>query len=289
MAFPSETAIRAARRWLSLLSTSDVGRARALLTGLREYADLTPTQYDAGYVLLDECGLIDSDGRADPSADMPEVLFERIVQLARPTWLQDADLLVREPDELPLDAARLGASLGLTEGAAAMLVRHLSGKVDLEARRRVGDAGERRLAETLVSDTDAVVDHVALVTDAYGFDLRVYWGSIDLHIEVKSTTRKNRLSIYLSRNEYETMLTDSEWILVLVVLDAELDIDRILSVSKESLSRAVPRDALFGRWESVRIEIGTSDCIRGIPALYGAVRNVSSLILVGAQAPTESF
>nr|WP_255672186.1 DUF3883 domain-containing protein [Glycomyces amatae] len=142
------------------------------------------------------------------------------------------------------------------------------GKVDTAERKRIGDAGELALAKLIEAETAADVDHVAARSDGLGFDLLVKCRTFQSHIEVKSTTRRSRLSIYLSRNEFETMKRDRDWLLVAVRLDERMRILATGTVSRDWLSLNAPSDrGPHGRWESFRLDVPPSELEPGIPAL----------------------
>ncbi|MFF8681702.1 protein NO VEIN domain-containing protein [Streptomyces sp. NPDC015237] len=126
-------------------------------------------------------------------------------------WFQDADLLIRRPDEVPEDALRAAESLGITPEEAYARVRTTWGKVDTEERSRIGSAGELALLELLSGSAQGRVEHVAAWSDGHGYDIFIDAGQGSAHLEVKSTVRAGRLTIYISRNEYETMLRDPVW------------------------------------------------------------------------------
>lgn len=260
MPVPPDPILRAASRWLEHLAISDVTRTRALFTSHRAYADVTPTQYAAALTWLQESDLITAEGdiRVPPE---PVSVMEAAVRNA--LWLPDADLLISGITELPEDALRASGILGISSEDALAVVRQAWGKVDTEARVRVGTAGEVALVELLRDATDMPVRHIAATSDGYGYDIAVD----TTHIEVKTTMRRGRLTIYLSRNEYETMRRDPGWLLALVRLDQDLQPTAIATLDRSWIEEVVPGDHHpRGRWESAKLDIPAEVVMPGLPA-----------------------
>lgn len=283
MAVPSEPILRAAARWLELLPSSGAARSRAILTSHSDFSDITPTQYETAYDWLEKTGLL--KGRPKGVSTGYSVL-ERSLAYDAPPWFQDADLLVRGPDELPADAVRAAEVLGLSFSEAYACVAATWGKVDTAERKRIGDAGELALVKLIETATAADVDHVAAYSDGLGFDLRVKCRSFQSHIEVKSTTRSNRLSVYLSRNEFETMKRDRDWRLVAVRLGEQLEVLAVGTVPRGWLSLNAPGDAsAHGRWESFRLDVPPSELEPGIPFLAGELVSSPGDPIVTGEVP----
>ena len=265
MPVPPEPVLRAAHRWLERLPVSGLARCRALFTTHGDFSDLTPTQYDAAYSWLGEAGLLHAHAEADTPS---ERLFDAAVLGGDTPWFRDADRLVRSPDELPEDARRAAQTLGLSDSEAWARICALWSKVDVTERARVGDAGERALINLLKASTVARIEHVSTVTDTRGFDIAVRSEAGDLHLEVKATTRRGRLAVYLSRHEYLTMLHDPSWHLVVIRLDDGLQAAAVASVPRSWIDEHIPINrGDFGRWESCRLDIPAHVPRSGIPAL----------------------
>ncbi|MGW0003601.1 protein NO VEIN domain-containing protein [Nocardia grenadensis] len=64
---------------------------------------------------------------------------------------------------------------------------------------------------------DLSVGHVAATRDGLGYDIAVS-GESETHLEVKSTTVEEQLTIFLSQNEYYALHRDPDWQLVAVRL-----------------------------------------------------------------------
>lgn len=264
---PPSPVLVAAKRWLEVLSADGhVPRAQALLTNHAKYSDLTPTQYATAFTWLSDSGVLEYVGPPIPPGEhVLTTIFER----AAPSWVKDADRLVHSPDELPIDIAAVGDALGLSQERVYRQLMSSWGKVDTAARERVGAAGEAALVALLQGLSGVEVDHVASRSDGFGYDMAVTVGEgVKLHLEVKSTNRSNRFTAYLSRHEFETSIRDDEWVMVLVRLDAELEIAGLGCVSTDWIVANVPRDVgSQGSWSSAKLEIPNGVVCGGIPLL----------------------
>ncbi|WP_346007512.1 DUF3883 domain-containing protein [Janibacter terrae] len=249
----------------TLETSGGIARARALLTTHPQYDDLTPTQYESALTWMRELGLLDGLGATLPPASR---VLSAVFEGGTLPWVQDADELVRSPDELPSDIVEVGEALGLDAAEVFDQLVVSWGKVDTAARELVGAAGEAGLVELLRSATDGRVDHVSTWSDGYGYDLVFTAGTTRLHLEVKSTTRAGRLTVYLSRHEYEVMLRDRQWQLVAVRLSTELEVVGVGSIPREWVAANVPRDSgQFGSWAAVKLELPADVVVSGVPAL----------------------
>ncbi len=110
--------------------------------------------------------------------------------------------------------------------------------------------------------------HVALISDAYGYDIEVGRESVD-RIEVKGASPKTAGTFHLSRNEYEkSLLYKDEWRLVQVIFSTaafvsqRLDvthIEEIHELSATSLSAIIPLDTPAFKWEESAIITPAAD------------------------------
>ncbi|MDH6281548.1 hypothetical protein M2280_002769 [Prescottella agglutinans] len=265
MPVPPKPVLRAAVRWLERLPVSGAARSRSIFVTHPDFSDITPTQYDAAYSWLGQTGLLD-----DLTSQIPlrHRLFEAVVEHSGAPWLPDADMLVRSPDELPEDLLGVAAILELDTVDAHAQVRAAWGKVNTATRAQVGLAGELALVDLLREYEHIRVEHVAAWSDGFGYDISVEGQDFSAHLEVKSTTRRGRLSIYLSRNEYETMLCDPAWSLVAVRLTDDLQPCAVASIPRAWLESQAPSDrSVHGRWESFRADVPAGVAQPGIPAL----------------------
>jgi hypothetical protein len=279
---PPEPVLRAAVRWLERLPASGVARVRALFTTHSDYSDITPTQYDAAYAWIRDAGLL---GEANSGVPLNCRVFDAAMAQSGVPWLRDADVLIRRPDELPEDALRAAEALGLTPEDAYAQVGSVWGKVDTEERSRIGSAGELALVELLSESAAARVEHVAAWSDGYGYDIFVDARRHCAHLEVKTTVRVGRLTVYISRNEYETMLRDPAWELVTVRLTADLQLTAVAAVPKEWIADHVPSDQTpRGRWQSCRLDIPPEVPVPGIPSIAPMLTEAAPEVLRGLSA-----
>ncbi|QXJ22492.1 DUF3883 domain-containing protein [Actinomadura graeca] len=230
------------------------------------YLDLTPTQYGTALTWLREVGIVTEDGSLAHSGSPVELaLFEAALLNASPLWLRDADQLINMPDDLPEDAISAGEALGLSPRQATAVVHTAWGKVDAAARKQIGSAGEEALANLLTELTGVTVDYVADYADGLGYDIAVHADGLHLDLEVKTTTRRGRLTIYLSRNEYEVMRDNPAWRLTVVFLNSERQAGAVGTIDPGWVRRHAPADATpLGRWESVRFDIPPDAIQRGL-------------------------
>ncbi|TDK26586.1 DUF3883 domain-containing protein [Arthrobacter crusticola] len=195
-------------------------------------------------------------------------------------WLENADVLVSHPSELPSDALRAARIFSLTDEEAFAVVQSTWGKVDAEERLRIGSAGESALCALLAEATESEIHHVALESDGYGYDVAVRHAMQSIHIEVKTTTRRGRLTVYLSRNEYETMLRDPSWIMVAVRIDSESRVVAVATVDNGWICENVPANiSSFGTWQSTRLEVPQTAMKPGVtPIIPLVTAGVTSLV-----------
>ncbi|MET9778507.1 DUF3883 domain-containing protein [Streptomyces sp. NPDC006367] len=279
MPVPPDPVLRAAVRWLERLPASGAARVRALFTAHSDFSDITPTQYDAAYAWISETGLLDQVGSGAP---VQRRVFNAAIAQSGVPWFRDAGLLIRTPDELPEDCLRAAESLGLTPEEAYVQVNTAWGKVDTEERSRIGSAGEIALLELLSESAAGRVEHVAAWSDGYGYDIFVDADQCSAHLEVKATIRMSRLTVYISRNEYETMLSDPAWELVTVRLTRELELREVAAVPKGWIADNVPSDRTArGRWESCRLDIPPEVPVPGIPSIAPILSETAPEVLRG--------
>lgn len=282
MPAPPEPVLRAAVRWLERLPASGPARIRSLFTTHPDYSDITPTQYDAAYAWIRDTGLLDDAHGGIPARRR---VFERAVARSGGLWLRDADLLIRGPDELPDDVRRAAAALGISETEAFGEVSTAWGKVDAAERSRVGAAGEAALLGLLTASKlpQVQVEHVAAWSDGYGYDIAVRGPEHQAHVEAKSTTRRGRLALHLSRNEYETMMRDPAWVLVAVRLGEDMEPRAVATVPQEWIADNVPADrGRLGRWESCRLDVPPGIRVPGAPSLAPLLEAGAPGLLTGA-------
>ena len=299
---PPKPVIRAAARWLRLLRTSSERQGWAVIGTDTSYTDLTPTQYaDALNWLVAEDLL---SGKPGGWSLVPEliglsddhvnrVLFARALEASPPPWLPDADHHVMEVGEIPLDAATLATELGLAESDALSAIREVHGRIDLEELALIGSAGEEALVRLLEERWPGSTVHVALHNDGFGYDIAFRLGTAEWHLEVKTTTRRGRLVIHLSRHEYKTSLTDPNWRLVVVGLQHDKSPAVVGTIEHKRLWERTPLDVHKGSpWQTVRHNVEEDYLRLGLSFLnerhLAGKADESSLLRVGL-APGASF
>jgi hypothetical protein len=271
---PAEPIVRAAARWMKLLRTWPISRAASLIRADATFTDLTQTQYAAALEWLRVINIaVDSPAGVTIASEIRDLsdgethalLFERTVECAAPLWLVDADLLIPDTDALPQDVIQIAQGLKLTEAAALSAIRHVHGKVNIKERSELGSQGELALIELLERRWPGSTTHVAATDDGLGYDLVFRHGGTSWHLEVKSTRRRGRLALYLSRHEYEVSLRDPHWRLIAIGLDEEMTVRAVATVPSSELAKRAPSDACFeSRWQSVSHELGAGEIEAGL-------------------------
>lgn len=271
---PPDRVLVASLRWLDLLRRNTVIQTDALLASDPRYSDLTRTQYHADFDWLLTAGLITPcpQGfrpcpalRNLPSADSALAVMAKALELDPPGWLQDADSCLVDPDDLPEDTDALRAALGLSGRQALNAARRAQSKVDLQARERIGAAGEMGLIRLLEAQWPGSTTHVSVDDDTAGYDIAFNLGALTWHLEVKSTSRRGRLVIYVSRNEFVTGEADRFWRLVVIGLDHGDQPSALATVSQDTLAQRSPRDTHHDAdWASARYVLGPQDLTPGL-------------------------
>jgi hypothetical protein len=288
---PPDGVLIAAKRWIELLKRGEsVDRGWAIIRNSPRDVPLTATQYATALEWLSLIGVIGGTGvLAAPllESSLGSVLFARCVDSLQPSWLLDADILIAEPDDLPLDAGRLADLFTLTDEDAYLVVQNLSRKVDLEARAQIGACGELALIKLLEEKWPGSTTHIAAFDDSAGYDIAVDLPEGSWHLEVKTTTRKGRLTVHLSRNEYAIGRYDANWAMVVVGLQDEA-IGAIATVRSHGLlATRIPRNVdSKGRWEVSAIDLGEGDLVRGLVLGSGGA---SLSLVIGARGPESEF
>lgn len=287
---PADAILRAAQRWIQLLSRSSFTQAAALIKADPAYTDLSQTQYANALDWLRSTGLLieTNHGPAvEPSVlhlsgpALRQLLFSKALEAAAPPWLADADTLVDDEDELPQDATRLAQVLELDDRQALVALRQLHGRIDLAERARVGAAGEAALVAILEEQWPGSTRHASLEDDGLGYDIAFRPTDIEYHLEVKSTTRRGRLTIFLSRHEHEIAQLDSRWHLIVIGLDTDGQAAAIATATESALLARSPLDRTpAARWESVRHHLTADDLDPGLH-FDDAERPSSSLLTEG--------
>ena len=298
---PPEGVALAAARWLDLLQRSDVEQAWDIIRADSDYVDLTPTQYALALDWLLGIGVLDVGKTGTALSEhaqnieleeLLEVTYAFGLEHDPPAWLADADVLVDRPEALPADAVALANALGLDDARAFAGVRQVHGRIDLERRAEVGSAGELALVAELKKVWPGEVVHIAEEHDGWGYDVSAVNSDASFHIEVKSTTRRGRLSVHLSRQEFEIAQLDSSWHLVVIGLDDHHNLTSAATVRKGVLPGRSPEDTSPDtKWQSARYDFDVGDLEPGLPFLQAWVANThpSSALVTGVALGQEAF
>lgn len=253
MALPPSALLVAAVHWLIELRDNNRALAYSTLTSAPAYRGTTPTQYMTAYDWLESTGLLN-----DPALRFlqPELLAEAVLQRAtfstKPPWLADADLNIREPDQIPDDALTASDALGLTPARCLEVIRICHVQADQEERARIGIAGELAVMKFLEQTGMGAAIRVSALSDAYGYDVEWQYPAGLAHLEVKATGRRGRLTIHLSRHEFEVSSRDPHWALIIVHVGDQDQPTALVRLSTSWIHSNAPKDStLFGRWESV--------------------------------------
>jgi hypothetical protein len=272
---PSDAIIKGSLRWIRLLRTSStLSQAWLIVRTDSRYTDLTQSQYATALELLKNIGIFEEYSGSSilaeqwqllPVRQMSQLLFEKIIEYDAPAWLPDADILIPDPSELPDDALRLAHALNLHEHQSFGAVRNLQRRVDLAKRKLIGDAGELALLRCLEDNFPGSTIHVASLGDGYGYDIAFEHNQREWHLEVKSTTRRGRMTIYLSRHEYEVSCYDPAWLLIVVGLDSNLQLKAVGTIRAGYLASLAPVDVgMEARWQSVAYDVSGKHLTQGI-------------------------
>lgn len=269
MAIPTRT-LQAAGRWLNLLRGGSYSQAKSFLWNDTRYLDLSRDQYDRGFELLKTLGMyIPEEGLRHDLAwasgeQLKVFLAADAVSADAPRWLEDSvvEEAIIDP---PVEAMNMVAALGLDADYAPEIIRRAYGKVDMETRAAMGAAGEKALMTLLLQSGVETVEQVSAYDDGAGFDLRATIDNTEYHLEVKTTTKRRSLRVFLSRNEYEVSSRDPSWRLVTVGLDEEHNIAALATVDQGIVRHNVPLDkAPVGRWSSCQLLLSDTNLTRGL-------------------------
>lgn len=267
----SERSALAVRRWLDLLSRNSVPAARGFLRHDSRYSDLTGSEYDAALDWLVSTGLVTSDGLPAPatrqltSDGLAAFIFDTALVRDSPVWLPDADTTIQTVEDIPYDAASFAQGLGLSDEISIRMIHRAQYKIDLDSRANLGRLGELALIAALEGLNPGSTVHVAATDDGAGYDIALQAAKRPWHLEVKTTGRRGRLQINLTRNEHDTSLIDPSWILVVVALNELDQLAGVATVPAEVLHERCPRDIhTSSHWTATRYVLTSSDLRPGI-------------------------
>lgn len=141
------------------------------------------------------------------------------------------------------------------------LILHISSKLtsnnDENLRKQLGNAGELAIMSAL-SKAGFKPRHVALVSDAFGYDIAYERNGVEQKVEVKSCVPSTQRHIYLSRNEFDKARKYPEfWQLVQVTFSSSVilnrtaraaDVLQIRELQPLDLVSCAPIDTTEFRW-----------------------------------------
>ena len=210
--------------------------------------------------------------------DVSELVLVELLTSEAPLWLRAGMLsdgrFAREavPDDT---LERIDALIEDHERRDAVLLS-VGHKVDVKWRSEVGMMGElsvveeikRRYIESGRPHLSRSIQHVSLVSDTLGYDIAC--STLDdsriRRLEVKTSASWVSIRIFVTRNEIKRGLSDSEWRLLVCLL--EDDGVRVLGwmMPIELLSR-LPVDAgsAGSRWENASLVLDASELSPGLP------------------------
>ena len=131
-----------------------------------------------------------------------------------------------------------------------------------QLRKKLGDAGEYAVVSALKKQ-GLKVEHVALISDTYGYDIRYLDNGTLKKIEVKSCVPASGDYFFLSRNEYDVACSEpNAWRIVQVTFSSSIlisqlvkkeDIIEFRELEAASLIQLAPEPSEEFRWiESAR-------------------------------------
>lgn len=200
-------------------------------------------------------------------SEYPLLLLGLLLETQSPLWLKVAfgDGTQFSPELVPEEMARLLEEyLPDAEQREVYLLargRVVSNKeleeIGAKAEEKVVSACQEQLIELGAIDAAAKVIRVSLISDELGYDVtapRVVGGV--RRLEVKGTrSQSSTIAVFISRNEYETGMRDSDWSLVVVRIGANIE-EIVGWATAQEIQPLVPEDQHDqGRWQSAKIRL----------------------------------
>ena len=242
-----------------------------------------PSDLRLGERLLLDCGLLlEREGYLHPTAEIDELLalgeeeaiaivFERAV-LAVP-----ASVLSFDADEdVPEGARALAEELILDPERREALLLALGRKHDDASRTALGLRGEEfvvtrarhELTELGRPDLASQVRRLSEFSDDLGYDIVAPRIEGKRRLEVKTSGRSGEglVRFFLSRNEIDWGLRDSDWALVVCRVEADDEIEVVGWCRARALEPYLPVDGEGSRWTSSEVEIPLTLFEPGLPS-----------------------
>jgi hypothetical protein len=148
------------------------------------------------------------------------------------------------------------------------LLLHISLKLttgnEEDLRKQIGNAGELAVMSALYK-AGFKPRHVALVSDAYGYDIAYESDGTERKVEVKTCVPSTQRHVYISRNEFDKAIKHAQsWRLVQVIFSSSIilnrsacasDVLQIRELQSSKLVSLAPKDTAEFRWlESAKLE-----------------------------------
>jgi hypothetical protein len=212
---------------------------------------------------------------ASADRDGCEALVVVLLDRRRPLWLSAATSDGILADELiPDEQQRILADV-LDPAAREQLLLQVGRRFSDDERSATGALVEeyvvsvcrQQLRDLGEHDLAGQVQRVSLVSDELGYDVTAPRADRSTRrLECKGTRRGGTsVTFYLSRNEAERGLADPDWSLVLCRLLEDDSVQLLGHLLGSDLSSLLPSDPCpRARWQSARIEVGVTDCRRGL-------------------------
>jgi hypothetical protein len=189
-----------------------------------------------------------------------------ILERHPPDWLITSVVNGRfSPDLIPdADIIQLNWIGDDLEPLILHISRRLASSNEEDLRKQIGNAGELAIMSAL-SKAGFKPRHVALVSDAYGYDIAYESDGTERKVEVKTCVPSTQHHVYLSRNEFNKARRHSEsWQLIQVTFSSSVilnrsacasDVLQIRELQPSELVSLAPKDAAEFQWlESAKFE-----------------------------------
>jgi len=261
----SEATLIAGSRWLIELASTSVAQAGISLRTIPRYIDLTPTQYEHALEWLRSLDFVGSTSlkKRSERGDPVQALLEIYLELHNPIWLDEVGGLIAHEVDLPLDILEISSRIGLDDPTAFASAQNVARKFDDQRLKQIGRAGELAFFEWASVHSSIPPVWVSETDDTAGYDILISEPSARAEVEVKTTTTRNRVRFFLSRNEFEHLRASASWCLQIVVLDISEHVQFFFVTGSWILSVAPCDSDPAARWSSVQITVPRDALERG--------------------------
>lgn len=227
-----------------------------------------------GDMLMPSPGLRDIALTSD--ADGCEALLVAFLIASRPLWLLAATAEGILVDELIPDDAQFALREGMGAETRDALLLELGRRFSDEARSVTGDLAEKYIVESCraeLRDAGAPalaesVRRVSEISDQLGYDITApRLNGSTRRIEAKGTRGGgSAIVVFLSRNEAERGLSDTDWSLVACRVAADDSVELVGRLVGADLRGYLPSDPCpETRWQSIRLELPAGTFAPGLP------------------------